>query len=180
MVTKMQKMLNSLQTADPFETWHKNRSSLKVVLFVFKIFKMATNIKIKKIVKKSKMKRFQWKWIFTGSKTCCTTLQPFWFAMDSKWLPKYKDPPIWTKFGFQVDYDVATWYPSLVCYGGHFESQISAKIQKSSDLDEMWFPSRLWCCELISIVDFLWRPFWIQNGCQNTKILRCGRNLVSK
>ena len=51
-------MLNSLQTGDPFETWHKNRSSLKVVLFVFKIFKMATNIKIKKIVKNSKMNRF--------------------------------------------------------------------------------------------------------------------------
>jgi hypothetical protein len=28
-------------------TWHKNRSSLKVVLFVFKIFKMAANIKSK-------------------------------------------------------------------------------------------------------------------------------------
>ena len=51
MVTKVQKMLNSLQTADSFETWHKNRSSLKVVLLVFKIFKMATNMKIKKIVK---------------------------------------------------------------------------------------------------------------------------------
>jgi hypothetical protein len=38
MVTKVQKMLNSLQTADPF-----------------KIFKMAANIKIKKIVKNSKM-----------------------------------------------------------------------------------------------------------------------------
>ena len=48
MVAKVQNMLNSLRTADPFETWHKNRSSLKVVLFVFKIFKMATNIKIKK------------------------------------------------------------------------------------------------------------------------------------
>ena len=48
MVTKVQKMLNSLQTAYPFETWHKNRSSLKVVLFDFKIFKMATNIKIEK------------------------------------------------------------------------------------------------------------------------------------
>ena len=48
MVTKVQKMLNSKSTADPFETWHKNRSSLKVVLFVFKIFQMATNIKIKK------------------------------------------------------------------------------------------------------------------------------------
>ena len=55
MVTKVQKMLNSLQTADPFETWHKNRSSLKVVFFVIKIFKMATNIKIQKIVKNSKM-----------------------------------------------------------------------------------------------------------------------------
>jgi hypothetical protein len=58
-----------------------NISSLKVVLFVFKIFKMVANIKIKKIVKNSKMKRFQWKWIFTGSKTCFTILQPFRFAM---------------------------------------------------------------------------------------------------
>jgi hypothetical protein len=57
MVTKVQKNLNSLQTADPFETWNKNRSSLKVVLFVFKILKMATNIKIKKIIKNSKMKK---------------------------------------------------------------------------------------------------------------------------
>ena len=117
MVTKVQKMLNSLQTADPFETWHKNRSSLKVVLFVFKIFKMATNIKIKKIVKTSKMKRFQWKWIFTGRETCCTILRPFRFAMvailNPKWPPIYKNPPIWTKFGFQVDYDVVNWYPNF-------------------------------------------------------------------
>jgi hypothetical protein len=111
MVTKVQKMLNSNRTADPFETCHKNRSSLKVVLFVFKIFKMATNINIFKIVKNSKMNRFQWKWIFTGSKTCCTICRLFWFAMvailNQKWLPKYKNPPIWAKFGFQVDYDVA-------------------------------------------------------------------------
>jgi hypothetical protein len=53
-------MLNSLRTADPFETCHKNRSSLKVVLFVFKIFKMATNIKVKK--NKNKLfKIFKWK-----------------------------------------------------------------------------------------------------------------------
>ena len=26
----------------------------------------------------------------------------------------------------------------------------------------------------------LWWPFWIQNGGQNTKILRFGQNLVSK
>jgi hypothetical protein len=74
-------------------------------------FKKATNIKIKKIVKNSKMKRFQWKWIFTGSKTCCTIWRPFWFTMvailNPKWPPKYKNPPIWTKFGLQVDYDVA-------------------------------------------------------------------------
>ena len=29
------------------------------------------------------------------------------------------------------------------CYGGHFESKMAAKIQKSSDLDEIWLPSRL-------------------------------------
>ena len=78
---------------------------------------MAANIKIKKIVKNSKMKRFQWKWIFTGSKPCCTILQPFRFSMatiwNPKWLPKYKHPPIWAKFGFQVDYDVANWYPNF-------------------------------------------------------------------
>jgi hypothetical protein len=63
------------------------------------------------------MKRFQWKWIFTGSKTCCTILRPFRFAMvailNPKWPPKYKNPPIWAKFGFQVDYDVANWYPNF-------------------------------------------------------------------
>ena len=32
------------RTAYPFETWNKNRSSLKVVHLVFKIFKMAANI----------------------------------------------------------------------------------------------------------------------------------------
>jgi hypothetical protein len=85
MVTKVQKMLNSLQTADPF-----------------KIFKMAANIKIKKIVKNSKMKRFQWKWIFTRSKTCCTILRPFLFAMvailNPKLLPKYKNPQLEPSF----------------------------------------------------------------------------------
>ena len=71
------------------------------MLFVFKIFKMAANIKIKKI------NRFQWKWIFTGSKTCCTIWRPCWFAMvailNQKWPPKHKNPPIWAKFGFQHD-----------------------------------------------------------------------------
>jgi hypothetical protein len=34
-----------------------------------------------------------------------------WFAMaailNPKWSPKYQNPPIWKKFDFQVDYDVA-------------------------------------------------------------------------
>jgi hypothetical protein len=28
-------------------------------------------------------------------------------------MPKYKNPPIWAKFGFQVDYDAANWYPNF-------------------------------------------------------------------
>ena len=56
------------------------------------------------------MNRFQWKWIFTGNKTCCTIWLPFWFAMvailNQKWPPKYKNPPIWAKFAFQVDYEI--------------------------------------------------------------------------
>jgi hypothetical protein len=32
---------------------------------------------------------------------------------------------------------------TLVCYGGHFERKMAAKIEKSSDLGEIWFPSRL-------------------------------------
>ena len=69
------------------------------------------------------MKIFQWKWIFTGSKTCCTIWRPFWFAiaaiLNPKWSPRYKNPPIWAKFGFQVDYDVTNWLVSIVwepCY----------------------------------------------------------------
>ena len=66
------------------------------------------------------MKRFQWKWIFTGSKTCCTIWRPFWFAMVAILNPKW-----------------------------------SPKIKKSTYLGKIWFPSRLWCCELISIS---WEP----------------------
>jgi hypothetical protein len=64
-----------------------------------------------------------------------------WLAMvailNPKWSPKYKNPPIWTKFDFQVDYDVANLCPLLVCYSGHFESKMAAKIYKSSDLEEI-------------------------------------------
>jgi hypothetical protein len=48
------------------------------------------------------MKRFHWKWIFTGSKSCSTIWRPFWFAMAAILNPKWL-----SKFGFQVDYDVA-------------------------------------------------------------------------
>jgi hypothetical protein len=55
-----------------------------------------------------------------------------WFAMvailNPKWSPKYKIPLIWTKFDFQVDYDVRNLCPSVVCYSGHFESKMAAKI----------------------------------------------------
>jgi hypothetical protein len=47
-----------------------------------------------------------------------------------------------------VDYDVANWYPSLVCYCGYFESKMVAKIQKSSDLDETQKPSILYSIRL--------------------------------
>ena len=63
--------------------------------------------------------RFQWKWIFTGNKTCCTIWRPFWFAMvailNQKWPPKYKNPPIWAKFGFQHD-RVKNWALIISCY----------------------------------------------------------------
>jgi hypothetical protein len=29
----------------------------------------------------------------------------------------------------------------LVCYGGHFEPKMETKLQKSSDLGEIWFPT---------------------------------------
>jgi hypothetical protein len=41
------------------------------------------------------------------------------FAMaaifNPKWPPKFKNPPIWAKFGFQVDFDVEKCYPTM-CY----------------------------------------------------------------
>ena len=69
---------------------------------------------------------------------------------------------------------------SLLNFTGRWKSKMVAKIQKSSYLNGISFSSGLWCCELISIVGLVWWPFWIQNGCQNTRILRFGRNLISK
>ena len=100
-------------------------------------------------------------WNFVGISTVvCGSFWGCW--KNSKWwplpwYPRYKIPPLWAKFGFQVDYDVANWYSSMVCYGGHFESKMATKIKKSSDLGKIWFPSRFWCWELISMV---WEPYY--------------------
>ena len=111
-----------------------------------------------------------------------------WYpSLVPKWPPKYKNPPIWAKFGFQVDFDVGNWFPwfgshimihfvgitAVVCdsfWGGGWKKikmatiamvtkvQNGHQIQKSSDLGEILFPSRLWCCKLnlIFIVGLLW------------------------
>ena len=52
------------------------------------------------------MNRFQWKWIFTGSKPCCTTWRPFWFAMVAI---------LNQKFCFQHD-RVKNWALIISCY----------------------------------------------------------------
>jgi hypothetical protein len=90
---------------------------------------------------------------------CCELKSIVCFAMvailNTKWPPKYKNPPIWTKCGFQVDYHVANWYPSLVCYDGHFESKMAAKIKKSPDLEEIWSED---FCILEAILYSKWPP----------------------
>ena len=79
--------------------------------------------------------------------------------LNPKWPPKYKNPPNWTKFGFQVDYDVANWYPNFTwmlstmsrcadyfrnfqnghrCHGNH-------KNLKCSELDETFHKFCLTC-----------------------------------
>jgi hypothetical protein len=80
------------------------------VLFVFLNFQNNRQYK-KKLINKFKNEKISMEIDITGSKTCCTIWRIFWFAMTAilnpKWSPKYKYPPIWATFGFQVDYDVA-------------------------------------------------------------------------
>ena len=48
----------------------------------------------------------------------------------------------------------------LVCYGGHFESKMATKIQKSSDLGKIWFPSRSWVLRIDNRRRFWnWEPW---------------------
>ena len=82
---------------------------------------------------------------------------------DPKCPPKYKNPPIWAKFGFQVDYDVGNWYPHFTgmfctmsrcadyflnfqnghrCHGNH-------KNLKCSELDETFHKFCLTCVHII-------------------------------
>ena len=91
--------------------------SFKVVLFVFKIFKIATNIKILKI---RKWTDFNVNGYLQGVRHA--TLYgdhfgllwwPFWTKNGHQ---NTKILRFWAKFGFQVDYDVANWYPS---FGSH-------------------------------------------------------------
>ena len=57
---------------------------------------------------------------------------------ESKMAAKIKNPPIWTKFGFQVGYDVANWYPSLV-----------VKLSMVSDFNANWYLGVFWSEEII-------------------------------
>jgi hypothetical protein len=148
------------------------------------------------------MKRFQWKWIFTGHMSgkisgkfhpipstlnfSCffsTILRPFRFAMvailNPKWQPKYKNPPIWAKFGFQVDYDVANWYPSFTgmlstmsrcadyfrnfqncrrCHGNHKHVLIHVNIHFHWNLSIFEFLTIFKIFILVAILK--WWPFW--------------------
>ena len=52
-------------------------------------------------------------------------------------------------------------YLQGVRHAAPFGFKMVAKIQISSDLCKIWFPSRLWCCELISIV---WEPCYDPSG----------------
>jgi hypothetical protein len=51
------------------------------------------------------------------------------------WLP-------WQRLHFECfQPPKAATHTILVCYGGHFEPRMATKIQKSSDLGEIWFPT---------------------------------------
>jgi hypothetical protein len=78
---------------------------------------MAANIKIKKnknkLLKIQKWKYFNGNGYLQGVRHAAPYGDHFGLLW---WLSKYKNPPIWAKFGFQVDYDVANWYP---LFGSH-------------------------------------------------------------
>ena len=120
------------------------------------------------------MNRFQWR--------------PFWFAMvailNQKWPPRYKNSPIWAKFGFQVDYDVANWYSSfapflIMSLKRSFRRHIVLTLFLIKSPNEVWrliffapfliiikSPNEVW--RLIGFAPFLLLLFIIiMNICQN-------------
>jgi hypothetical protein len=60
--------------------------------------------------------------------------------LNPKWPPKYKNPPIWKKFDFQVEYDVANWYQSFA---------MMAILSVVSDFNENWYLGVFWNEELV-------------------------------
>jgi hypothetical protein len=65
-----------------------------------------------------------------------------WFAMvaifNPKWPPKYKNPPISTKFGYQLDYDVSNHHNLL---GNQISSQSEDFCILAAILDYSKWPS---------------------------------------
>jgi hypothetical protein len=86
---------------------------------------------------------------------------------ESKMTVKIQNPPIWAKFGFQVDYDVTNWYPNFTgmlstmsrcadyfrnfqngrcCHGNHKKN---TKNLKCSELDETFQKFCLTCVHIL-------------------------------
>jgi hypothetical protein len=120
-------------------------------------FRVISDIKFKKSLKIQKWKDFNGNGYLQEVRHAAPYGDHFGLLcvaiLNPKRPPKYKYPPIWTKFGFQVDYDVANWYQSLVCYVGHFVSglrfqwkSISRSIMKWGIgwCPEFWYEGRLW------------------------------------
>jgi hypothetical protein len=142
------------------------------------------------------MKRFQWKWII---KTCCTISWPFRFAMvailNPKWLPKYRNPSIWAKFCFQVDYDVANWYPNFtgmlstmsrcVDYFRNFQNgrrshgnHKKTENLKCSELDEAFQKFCLTCVHIILRLRYFRVAAVATKNVKKFKVLGIGWNLI--
>ena len=161
---------------------------------------MAANIKIKRIVKIQKFKDFNGNGYLQGViKTCCTISWPFRFAMvailNPKWLPKYRNPSIWAKFCFQVDYDVANWYPNFtgmlstmsrcVDYFRNFQNgrrshgnHKKTENLKCSELDEAFQKFCLTCVHIILRLRYFRVAAVATKNVKKFKVLGIGWNLI--
>ena len=75
---------------------------------------MVANIKIKKKKNQNKLLKIQkWKdFIGNGYLQGVRHAASYGDHFGLLWPQKYKNPPSWRKFGFQVDFVLVTWYPS--------------------------------------------------------------------